>query len=1125
MVRKFFTCTLVLIASFGTTAFADSVTSNQVQVYIRPFVSCKASPSNVLISDSVTWTTTVLPTGLAYSYSWSSTGATIVSGNAISSSYNVKYESVGSYSATVTVTPTGITLPSGGSLARTVTCGGSNGVQVNELPGIPTVTPTTPACSATPGKINLGFNQGTGGTITDYYLYRSPANTTLTSSNSIQIQHTTELADLVSPDSGLTAGASYQYQLMARGPGGDRYSTISNSINSSILCFDYSLTNSGNVSVINGQSAPVVIINKQLDAGVTQPVTISLGAVPNGVSGIFTNNPSNPTGTSNLTLTTTLSGTNRTTPGIYLITVNGSPSDATPTDNTTTFNLTVTDPSYPLTVTKSGSGTGVVNSIIPPTSPFISCGSTCSTSFVYNTQVTLTATPDEGSTFVGWSGACTNATGNCVVTMDQAKTVNAIFTQQSASIDTFTATTPVAYNTASTLTWTTSNMSSCSIGVDKTFFGYPKSVAANGTTASPALTQDPTTFTLTCTKNPGTSGNNTATAVVRVLPQVTTPNPQTSAVCGGNITLSYTGGLIGTSYKLYRHIDSDTSPYDFVETATTLGGLRTSDTGLSYNRLYFYQVESINTNGSSYSNRPISTKSSIDCTLGVTLTADKDNGTAPLASILTATPTGTVSGTPSYRFKCDAVNAWSVSQNVNTHSSNYPTQDSSTAWTAATKGGKTATASLPITVSATPNIDLKANGVDAPVTSPLKVANGSNVTLSWTSASLATGNSCTVSWSAVKKPTQNTTGENVTVTATTNIYTITCTTVNGDAVTDSVYVNTAPSQPSVTPTTTTGTNSCGGKITLAYTAGTGATSYSLYRHIDSDTSPYDFVETAATLAGLRTTDTGLISGKTYYYQLMASNANGDAYSERPKSATASLVCVIKPTVDLKISGSDGPVSSPVPVGFYDSPLITWTTTNDPIVPTLCNASGSSEWSGPKPPSDATNPTQSQPLAAQNCTTPRTYSLFCTNSAGTATDNVTVDITGVPPGGFNLFAKPSKGATMTFYGNKASVSINIQVVADDQCSKDAGKDVSFKFTFTDPSDKKVRDATVSSDKTNDTLMTNEFDKGIDVTVKATSPLAPGIYHLSVEGTRNGKKVTVTPPIQVQVIIINPAFNEF
>src|SRR6185437_4199606 len=77
-----------------------------------------------------------------------------------------------------------------------------------------------------------------------------------------------------------------------------------------------------------------------------------------------------------------------------------------------------------LTVTKAGTGTGTVTS-----SPSgIDCGTTCSAAFAQGTPVTLTATPDSGSTFAGWSGDCTNATGTCLVTMDAAHSVTATFT-------------------------------------------------------------------------------------------------------------------------------------------------------------------------------------------------------------------------------------------------------------------------------------------------------------------------------------------------------------------------------------------------------------------------------------------------------------------------------------------------------------------------------------------------------------------------------------------------------------------------------------------------------------------------------------------------------------------------
>jgi hypothetical protein len=86
-----------------------------------------------------------------------------------------------------------------------------------------------------------------------------------------------------------------------------------------------------------------------------------------------------------------------------------------------------------LTVTKAGNGAGKVASA--PAG--IDCGNVCTFAFVQNSVVTLAATPDAGSTFAGWSGACAG-TGDCQVTLDAAKTVIATFNTAGAQTQTLT---------------------------------------------------------------------------------------------------------------------------------------------------------------------------------------------------------------------------------------------------------------------------------------------------------------------------------------------------------------------------------------------------------------------------------------------------------------------------------------------------------------------------------------------------------------------------------------------------------------------------------------------------------------------------------------------------------------
>ena len=75
-----------------------------------------------------------------------------------------------------------------------------------------------------------------------------------------------------------------------------------------------------------------------------------------------------------------------------------------------------------LSVSNPGFGSGHVSS----NPGGISCGPTCQAAFSPGTVVSLTATPDAGSTFVGWSGDC-SGTGSCQVTMNQNHSVNAVF--------------------------------------------------------------------------------------------------------------------------------------------------------------------------------------------------------------------------------------------------------------------------------------------------------------------------------------------------------------------------------------------------------------------------------------------------------------------------------------------------------------------------------------------------------------------------------------------------------------------------------------------------------------------------------------------------------------------------
>jgi hypothetical protein len=75
-----------------------------------------------------------------------------------------------------------------------------------------------------------------------------------------------------------------------------------------------------------------------------------------------------------------------------------------------------------LTVSKAGNGAGTV--VSKPAG--IDCGATCSAELPATTKLTLSATAASGSTFSGFSGACTGAK-TCKVAMNEARNVTATF--------------------------------------------------------------------------------------------------------------------------------------------------------------------------------------------------------------------------------------------------------------------------------------------------------------------------------------------------------------------------------------------------------------------------------------------------------------------------------------------------------------------------------------------------------------------------------------------------------------------------------------------------------------------------------------------------------------------------
>ena len=79
--------------------------------------------------------------------------------------------------------------------------------------------------------------------------------------------------------------------------------------------------------------------------------------------------------------------------------------------------------SLAVTITTAGVNPGIVTS-----NPVgINCGGSCKYGFANSSTVTLTAIPQSGTEFGGWSGACSSLSTTCTVSLSAAKTTVASF--------------------------------------------------------------------------------------------------------------------------------------------------------------------------------------------------------------------------------------------------------------------------------------------------------------------------------------------------------------------------------------------------------------------------------------------------------------------------------------------------------------------------------------------------------------------------------------------------------------------------------------------------------------------------------------------------------------------------
>ncbi len=194
-----------------------------------------------------------------------------------------------------------------------------------------------------------------------------------------------------------------------------------------------------------------------------------------------------------------------------------------------------------------GSGSGIGTGTVTSSPSGVDCGTDCVLSLGARTPVTLTATPAAGSSFAGWSGACTG-TGECTLTMKPDVSVNAAFTGGGGG-DTTAPTATIARADGQTSPTTTSPVS-FAVTFSESVTGFEADdieLTGDAGHGTPSVTGSGVAYTVSV---PVTSAGVITASVKAGAAEDTASNPSTAS---GSASVTYT---VTTEYTVQAK-DSD----------------------------------------------------------------------------------------------------------------------------------------------------------------------------------------------------------------------------------------------------------------------------------------------------------------------------------------------------------------------------------------------------------------------------------------------------------------------------------------------------------------------------------------------------------------------------------------
>jgi len=760
------------------------------------------------------------------------------------------------------------------------------------------------------------------------------------------------------------------------------------------------------VTVTVDSSAPVVQLEANpstatVGSSVTLNYTVANATSCSASGGGWSTNPPLPSGSVS---TAPISGTT-----IYTLTCTGPGGSAS---QSTTVSV---NPSAPTLSINAGSST--IQSNTATTISWSSANSTgCTASGAWSGNEPVNGSISTGNlthsetyilTCTGPGGSATQA---ATITVSAAAPAVSISANPSA----------VVAGNASTLTWSSSNTTSCTASG-----GWSGNLAASGTQSTGTLNAS-TTFTLTCTGTGGSASQSATVSVTQPLPTVSlTANPSTIAN-GASATLIWNS----------THATSCMASGGWSGSEPTSGS--TSTGNLTSNQSY-----TLTCTGPGGTAAQSATVTASAAAPTVSISANPSSITSGSASTLSWSATNATS--------CTASGGWSGNLAVSGTQSTGTLNASTTFTLTCTGTGGSASQSATVSVTQpVPTVSLNAN--------PSTVASGNSSTLTWSSTN-ATSCSASGGWSGGEPTKGSAATGNLT---SSQSFTLTCTGPGGTAAQTAVVTVSSPA-PTVTlsagpsaitsgssstltwsatnATACTASGSWSGAMPVSGSQSTGAlTSSATYTLTctgsggSASQSATVSVSSAAPTVAITANPSTIASGKSSTISWVTTNAtactgsgggwsgsepvNGSASTGALTSSTSYMLSCTGPggnaaqstTVTVTAANPVVTISAnPSTVASGNTSTLTWSSTNT----TSCTASNG--WTGNEP----TSGTQS--TVALSATTK--FVLTCTGPGGTAQNSTTVSVTVNPPS-VSLTANPSSiasggSSTLTWSSKNAS----------------------------------------------------------------------------------------------------------